>query len=436
MNQTEFKKALLRGQGRCVQAVKENPERYRKALLWACQRNIAFDAQCEGTKASYLYDMIRCYPDISPFIQAISRDLLAVSPWFYWKTSQQAQLLNFFAQDGDADAQRALWDKYSQIYEILRARKRRRTSYFYEADTFDHFCEIIAVDRNTTLRIATDIGRLYLEKPFYCDVGFEWFYSQRAKRCFRALERNAEKSSEVKKYLEVSAHQEQELAERLKNRPKFPPQNPIAFSRWLKRNADDAARINYAREYLAERDPEKRAKALKRFCRCPFPLEPEAIIQDCQSDCWQLREAAWQALENISHPAVREFALSRLETDFEKAISPLVNNCEPADIKLITRLVKEFPAEAKDCHELHGLHLEIVNAIDRGVRIPKEMCYHIYNTGYCACCRLSFVEYMEKHRMLTDEILQECLFDSNLDIRRYAQRTLKRRNKKTDLVNK
>ena len=54
---------MLKGRGCCVQAVRRNPERYRSEVLWACRNEISFDAQCEGSRAWYVYQMIDCYED-------------------------------------------------------------------------------------------------------------------------------------------------------------------------------------------------------------------------------------------------------------------------------------------------------------------------------------------------------------------------------------
>ncbi len=431
MNQREFKNNMLRGLGRCVQAVQKEPESYRDAVLWGCTHNIAFDAQCEGTKAVYLYNMISCYPDKEPFVQAIAQSLVAASPKEYWKNSQQVQLLLFFAQDGDLTARQALQDTYHRLYETLRVRKRRPSGVFYEADFFDNLCHIVAINCNATLRIARDIGKLYLEKPFYCEWVFDWFYSQRVKHCMKTLERKAEKSPEVRKFLEISRQREQEecswKTEAARHVERV-PENPVALSVWLKRKADDATRLKYAQAYLDEKDPEKRADALRLFSCCPFPLSPEPVIRDCQSGCGILRETAWQALENISHPLVRKFALDNLNIAREEALSLFARCAEPSDIPLLTRLVSQYPAGPQHKNALHGVFWTIEENTSIVAKIPQELWHFIYSKGYCANCRERFLRAMKKYRMLTNEILQECLYDSSEDIRAFAKKALRRRN--------
>ena len=43
MTITEFHNALLQGRGKCVQAVREDPGKYRDEVLWACRELTSFD---------------------------------------------------------------------------------------------------------------------------------------------------------------------------------------------------------------------------------------------------------------------------------------------------------------------------------------------------------------------------------------------------------
>ena len=58
---------------------------------------------------------------------------------------------------------------------------------------------------------------------------------------------------------------------------------------------------------------------------------------------------------------------------------------------------------------------------------PKEILYHMYEHCQCACCREYIVRELSGRRMLTEELLQECLYDSNSDIREFAEKKWKKR---------
>lgn len=91
MTKSEFKQDLLRGLGRCVQAVQLSPERYRECVLWACSHEIAYDPECEGSRAYYVYDMVACYPEREPFAAA-TVEALKKAKVGSWKLSYLAEL--------------------------------------------------------------------------------------------------------------------------------------------------------------------------------------------------------------------------------------------------------------------------------------------------------------------------------------------------------
>lgn len=124
MNQREFKKAMLRGQGRCILACRKDPTRYRAAVMWGCSHLLAYDPQCEDSRAWYLCELIRCYPDATPFREAAIQALFRQSTKG-WLQRQLEELLYDLAVDSDRIAEEALWAKYAEMLSALRARKLR-----------------------------------------------------------------------------------------------------------------------------------------------------------------------------------------------------------------------------------------------------------------------------------------------------------------------
>ena len=170
-----------------------------------------------------------------------------------------------------------------------------------------------------------------------------------------------------------------------------------------------------------------RAAALSAFFVCPYPGDPQPLLVDAKSSCEQLKEAAWRALSNLRHPAVRDFALAVLPEDSEAALPLLIKNYQEQDAPLLERLVTQIPVDFDETTGWHGIHLDVLNMVDDGLKAPAALLRHIYTTTYCSSCREHALRQMGKRRLLTDEILQECLFDSNSDICAYAERCLRRR---------
>ena len=61
------------------------------------------------------------------------------------------------------------------------------------------------------------------------------------------------------------------------------------------------------------------------------------------------------------------------------------------------------------------------------VRKSKDLLRYLYEVTFCSECRRYNLQAMAARRMLTDDLLRECLYDCNEDTRRYAARLLKRR---------
>lgn len=431
MTQKQFKQALLRGQGRCILAARAEPERYFKIVLWACSHEIAYDPQCEGTRSWFVYQLTQCYSDPSPFLKAALESFGKAKSDGGWKVLYLAELLSCFANTGSEEAQKALWDKYKALYALLWNGKRpTRFGIFPERDDFEMLCLVLAQNKAAFTRIALDIGRLFRHDSFFGGSDFDWLYDSKGKGYARRLQKEIRQSEDLAAYFEAYEIQQKEREAICADRPENRPKGGIALSVWLKRRADAQTILQYADLYLAQTDPEKRAEALKAFWNCPYPQDPQPVIMDAGSDCEALQETAWEALSNVQHPAVREFALEHLQKDPEHAIHALIPNYEKQDAALLDAAVRAIPVDHDDTTGWHGVHLAVLSLPDSSRKIPAPTLAYLYETNHCSCCREHILRQMGRQRILTDEILQECLWDCNDDIRAYAKQCLRRRNAK------
>ena len=87
------------------------------------------------------------------------------------------------------------------------------------------------------------------------------------------------------------------------------------------------------------------------------------------------------------------------------------------DIDKIMRDIKRYDNTDRD-GEWHSVALDIVNNED--TVFPIEAYMYVY-TGLCACCRNRAVRAMQKHGLLTDELLQECMYDCYDETRELAK---------------
>ncbi len=194
----EFKDAMRCGLGRCVSAVQQEPEKYRDLVLWACKRDIAYDTQCVGTRAWYIYTLASLYPDKDTFVNAAAAALKKYYPNGGWDLLHLIELLMHFAEDGCEFAHQAVEEKYREILALMRSRKRRPyRAVFCELEDLERLGLILATDRTSFLRIARDFGSLYREKSYMMDGDFEWFYETKANQYRKTMERSAKKDQNV-----------------------------------------------------------------------------------------------------------------------------------------------------------------------------------------------------------------------------------------------
>ena len=182
-------------------------------------------------------------------------------------------------------------------------------------------------------------------------------------------------------------------------------------------------------KYLSASTPEEKAEALDAFFWKPYPADPAPILDDALSDHELLRHRAWNALENTRHPAVREFAISRLSAD-EEAFGAFCTNYEKQDEALLLSHLKNQRIDFECTTNWHGDQLSVLRMDKRRPLAPRSALEFIFHSTYCSECRADALQQMVRRRMLTPALLEECLYDANDDIRAYARRALNRRKPK------
>ena len=430
MTKKEFKEAMLRGLGRCVIAVQKEPEKFRDIVLWACKRNIAYDAQSEGTRSWYVYTLANAYPDPETFIHTAAEALKKYRPHGGWDLLHLSEILMFFAMDGYESAGTALEEKYQEILARMFARKRRPDRVFHELSDLEQLGLVLTSDSRTFLRIAGDFGCLYREKQYMLDGDFIWFFSTKGDQYRKIMEAAARKDENIAVFLEREQADEDARKKRWQQRKADPEKNltGIALSRWLANKADPDTVERYACAYREQGKLEARAEALRAFAWCPYPDDPQPILKDTHSENENLRRTAWKALENLRHPVVREFAHSNAVKDDRSSdnFALLATNYLPEDGALLESLLREMISKKK-WDDFHAAGMDVYRIFHQGgIPHPKYLLPLLYEYNPCSFCRESALHYMAKRRMLTKEILTECQFDSNDKIRAMAVKRLKK----------
>ena len=157
-------------------------------------------------------------------------------------------------------------------------------------------------------------------------------------------------------------------------------------------------------------------------------LDVEQVIRDARSRRSDLAQSALKALSEIRAPAVRAFALERLAEPGASAwdVAMLVKNYRDEDEEIMLKALRGFRRASS--LDRHSAYLSARDVFDlKTVRKSKDLLRYLYEVTFCSECRLHNLWAMAARRMLTDDLLWECLYDCNEDTRRYAARLLRRR---------
>lgn len=204
--------------------------------------------------------------------------------------------------------------------------------------------------------------------------------------------------------------------EELKERRGF-VQLTMAWSRV----ATDTQFEEAARDFYSGDDDKRLHAYLKLFWMRPFPLEPKPLISLVDHPNDRVALAALSALENLSHPRVREVFERLRDSDrwSNRAAGLLQHNYHAGDDQIILGMLER----ETDPDKLHLLAMDTrqvykENPLPEGI----EPMLLAYEKTPCSMCRNGCVEGLETLRAVPDWMIEECLYDADSSTRELAAR--------------
>lgn len=193
----------------------------------------------------------------------------------------------------------------------------------------------------------------------------------------------------------------------------------IHFQLWGK-SADKKNLLLAANALLQEHDHRRIWQYLKIFLRTPFPLNPELLIPLVDIEHAYIPYATLGVLEQISHPAIRAFALQRIADGnmAEYVIGLLARNFEADDWQMMEAMSAKFD----DDDRYHAFTRNVRDIFEENPDpLARQTLLKVYENTPCSFCRERIVWMLHSLRALTADIREECLYDSNLDLRQLAK---------------
>jgi len=452
VTERDFALALRRGLGSAIIELQNNPSNaaYRDTVLRCCLRDISYDWQVEGTKGCYLYYAICALDENDSFEHAIIEKFMnrCTDRLFLQLTA----ILSCYADDKSALAKDALHAKY-EYFAAKNGRLLKKPpvdeGFQWEQLTCRLF-DIVGFGFPIFKRYATDIGELLCKYPAKSNLYYYDNFMSHAKAVFSEkritdfIDKKCVKSNAIKAIVDTlkseETSREQYQANKMQKSITIETLLEAARSAALEKashygavmrlryqfmkNASETDILDLANAVIEEKDETAKGFLLRFFLHKPFPLGMASLIEYAQSENEILAENAIGCLEEFKNKKIHDIAVQLLNSKGLKscALGLLIKNYQKSDVEIIYRLIKNHSTIP---HHVQMDLREIFNHHRSHNAFP--ILFFAYKKGDCSFCRNGIVEAMNHCGVLTDEIINECLYDSYDDTRRLAKKYISRR---------
>jgi hypothetical protein len=414
MEISEFQRLLEIGLGRAVIYARDHDVTpYRDAILNACLHNLAYDRQCEGNRAEFMYDIIQFSSEKEFYRKKILTALAGA--WEDWDP-QVFDLARLFAQDGDVEAHKIIYDTFTKNCQQDHANGVA----LIKLDGLEGF-----------LFVANQIGAQLLADDASEDDYLLYVLEEKygKKEAHMALEQTFTENPEVKAYVSAIMHHRSESQRKAENRRpnssavSYEQLKPVidhyrlSLAHWGER-ASNTDFEQAATDALAELDPRRLRAYLSLFRDRRFPLDHHWLQEQVFSPVERVPWLAIKALAIIAHPDVRALSLSLMDSVSEvrcRAVELLTNNFQTGDHVI----VEKFAGDLQDVAEIHSLGFGVLDFYKAHPHPESEarIMLTLYEKKPCTQCREDFVDRLIALNALPDWMREECQYDANPDIR-------------------
>ncbi|MES2038098.1 MAG: hypothetical protein V4495_09680 [Pseudomonadota bacterium] len=429
--QKQFFHSLTLGTGRAMLLLKAHPQiDFSTQILAATVNNLAYDKQCECSRAEYLYSLIKRSRQKDALIRIIIKKFSAKKRNDYGM-DQLSDLVLYFHQDGIAGAKEALLNRFEKSF-----------SNGYELYARDVLLEIEGMAG--LIMAAEKVGQLPEQER--ADYEDRWrvddFQNEnKSIDVYAELAKAAGQNPAIQNYLDLILSVEPRKKYR---RSKIVPytfaeveeivDEDSRFVRfWPSRtegmNPVDIEQI--AKNTLAEKDSNRKNKYLRFFDKTKFPFDYAPLLELASRKNIKRNRRTMHAVNALSHfkgddireLALRKFSGEKTPWDYLRL---LVNNYQAGDAEILLEIIQR----SDNFHHIHDLVAGMIDIYDANVdaecKAPLEAMYYGMN---CAMHRWSVIDLLNRNGVLSDEIVEELAYDTDEDLRKLS-RSIKRSRSK------
>lgn len=435
MNEDEFSKAIRKGLGRIIPYLQtHDAQPFIDTIMYACLHNTAYDPQCEGSRAAYLFEIIQLTGQEAFFMERITKQLYTTEAQD--DLVQLFELTRRFAQTTFPEARQTLYQRFEQFVEH-REMESEIGDPFHRAVVFLFSGELMVLDGlDGFVWIADCLGskilrdQAYLVDECVLSEAQEQFgesvvsvllsqltpTSQNIAAYATAIDKNLERIRESPSRTKDARDYQSLKTKLLSWEGNIPRSIPMI---WGKKHATDQELIEAANDMLNITDPPLLTAYLRIFSWRQFPLDHVILMQLAQTEDKEIAAAALQALSNITHPDIRNLGIELLSArkHIDVAIELLTNNLAAGDLEIVYQALDSIDT-SEDWHDAGFAFERLIQS--NPTPEAQEILIMLYENTPCSYCRRYFIEEMAKSLTLPEWILSEARFDSDYDTRAFC----------------
>ena len=462
----EFRDALAKGRGRAAQHIRgSSADVVREVLLDACLQCKTYDAQCEGSRADWLFQLIKLTGEPDFYRAKILEAIPASRDTDSYDYHQLYYLIKEFALQGDAECHKILYREFDLMVDDNNI---NGADALVELDGISGLLHVLEIAG----RRIRNGGDLWWEVSYHTKECEEKFGKDTV--C-DAIEAEASRNEFVRTYCEQKEQTSSQddfgisiVDQRMANvlSQTTPPVEDGSAKRpvdeWiadiLADNFNDES-IHKATEndtiagILMQRHP-LYLHGKSRFSNDELESIWSALVNEenpyrlfCLlyvfTPSWQIRlprfdpkmldwidspyPLSWKASQTLAYfsdESIRWKALELLQTvpakrDWYNGFELIRGSFQPEDEEAITVAIQTHPFPHEFC--LHGVGMDIIKLAETypDVAFQASLLW-FYERTPCSLCRHNIVEELNKRQLVPNEIWEECLDDCDDRLRKLA----------------
>jgi len=415
----QFLNSLKRGTGEAYLIAKNNSDiDFSTQIIKGVLNNFAYDGQCEGDRAQYIFDII----SISTQKEKIRKSVLhglATEQNNTWNLTHLFALAKLYAQQNDTEIKQAIYDRFLNnpiegsdwvgAYEILEL--DGLNGLFCVAEKFGKY-----IKQNPENWQDDWIIQRFQEERENIKVSEELKKKAKTNKFIRIYLDNIKRTkSSQKNYKTKPTKYKDIIDEVLNSKPR------ISFRR--KRNLTDEEINQVAKRLVDETDKANIEKFLDIFDLYKFPYDSQIILdfaKQKRTSKNRIVENAIDALKHLKSKDIRNFAMDKIQTAKNPIghLEILVSNYKSGDFKLLNEIADKTNNEHRIEH-LAEIYIDIFKANKtKECKQPLEILYDKMN---CAIHRNGIIKVLLDNNVLSNRIKNELKFDCDLETRKLAK---------------